>query len=572
MPDLNIVLAGAAGQGVQSAAAILGKTLLRLGFFVYTTQDYQSRVRGGHNFMRVRFSDQPMSAQVRSTNYLLALNEESLDIHLPNMLEDGLAFCMVEDKGEKTDPHIRALPKSVGPDAASGAKFVAVKLLSMLFTTLGYSPETLATAVNTHFGKRLKPELLKANLDAIEDVAGFVDKKDVHPLSFKPDPTESRMLVSGNEAIAMGMIAAGVGVYAGYPMTPSTSVMTELAKVGPKLGIVVEQTEDEIASLNAAIGASYAGARAACGTSGAGICLMSEAVGLAGMTETPVVILAAQRPGPAVGMATRTEQSDLLFICHASQGEFPRAVISPAFHSCGFYMTAHAFNLAEKWHIPVFVMDDQAYADSQYTTREFDLTQVSIDRGPIAEEPDEMTVLERYQLTDTGVSPRAIPTLSKWLIACDSHEHDEVGHLTDNPDNRNRQMDKRMRKLNGIASEFPGPQIWPEPAEDMIICWGSTSGPVVEAIGALREQGKDISVAIFRYLFPVPVEKVHEALDGAKRLFTFEMNATGQLGKLLRMEAGITTEKHIGKVDGRALTVEEAIEMIEKALYEGGDQ
>jgi 2-oxoglutarate ferredoxin oxidoreductase subunit alpha len=566
MADLNIIIAGAAGQGVQSAGEILGKTLLRLGFYVYATQDYQSRVRGGHNFMRIRFGDRPLIAQVRHSNYLLALNEESLRLHLPDLDPQGLALCMTDDQGAVDDPRIRALADEVGPRSARGEKFVGVKLLSLLFTALGFGPATLSGAVQAEMGKRLKPELLQANLEAIAAVAAVVAKGDVHPLPFGPDPSEPRMLVSGNDAISLGMVAGGVGVYASYPMTPASSIMESLAAFGPRVGVAVEQTEDEIAALNLAIGAAYAGARAAAGSSGAGMCLMSEAMGLAGITETPVVIIDGQRPGPAVGMATRTEQSDLLFLVHASQGEFPRAILAPADHADGFYLAAEAFNLAERWHIPVFLMDDQAYADALRSVPEFDVSRVKIDRGPLAPEPETPQVLRRYEVTESGVSPRAYPALSKWIVCCDSHEHDEYGRLTDNLQNRDRQNHKRMKKLDGIAAEFPGPEIVGDPDGTLLLCWGSTVGPVLEALEQLRGRGHRLGVAIFRHLFPVNAPKVQAALSPAKRLITIEMNYRGQLGQLLRMEAGIATHGHIGKTDGRGFTVEDVVARVEPLL------
>ncbi|HPM76902.1 MAG TPA: 2-oxoacid:acceptor oxidoreductase subunit alpha [bacterium] len=570
MAHLNIVLAGAAGQGVQSAAEILGKTLQRLGYHVYTTQDYQSRVRGGHNFMRIRFSDRPLLAAVKPIDYLLALNEESLDIHLPQLTANGLALCMVEDQGDTEDARLRALSEDVGPTAAKGAKFVGVKLLSMLMTAIGFSPEVLKESVKLQFGKRLKPEVLQANLDAIEAVARSMSAADIHPLPFAPAATGEHLFVTGNECITLGMIAAGVGVYAGYPMTPSTSILNFLAGAGPSAGIAVEQVEDEIAALNLAVGAAYAGARAAAGSSGAGMCLMSEAIGLAGITETPVVVVDAQRASPAVGMATRTEQSDLLFMCHASQGEFARAVLAPALHEDGFYLAAEAFNLADRWQTPVILMDDMAYADAIRTVDEFDLSPVTIDRGAIAPEPDDVSVLRRFEPTATGVSPRAFPVLSKWLVAVDSHEHDEVGHLTDNIENRNRQHAKRLRKLAGLAAEMPGPEIVGDADGTLLLCWGSTAGPLLEGAQRLRDQGHNVGVAIFRYLYPMNVEKIVAALSSAKRLLTVEGNELGQLGRLLRMETGLAVDGHIAKTDGRIFTVDDIVELVESRL--GGER
>ncbi len=467
-----------------------------------------------------------------------------------------------------TDERIRALPKTVGPASARSARFVGVKLLAMLFTILGFPPTTLAEAVQTELGDRLKPEVLQANLDAINDVSAFVERRDIAPLTFRPgsEGQNGRMLVSGNLSMAMGMIAAGIGVYAGYPMSPATSFMDYFASFGRDLGIAVEQTEDEIAALNTALGAAYAGARAAAGTSGSGISLMTEAIGLAGISETPVVIVDAQRPGPAVGMATRTEQSDLMFVVHASQGEFPRVVVAPAGHEDGFYMAAETFNIAERWQVPVFLMSDQALSDSEATVEEYDLSRVTIDRGPVAPEPDEPRILDRYRVTESGVSPRAYPLLSKWIVAQDSHEHDENGHLTDNAANRVRQVNKRMRKLEGIAASFPGPEVIHPEAKTLLLCWGSTSGPVLEGVELLRREGYDLGVAVFRHLYPMNKERVRTALAGDRRLITMEMNYTGQLGQLLLLETGITTQGHIAKVDGRIITVEDVLARVKDFL------
>jgi len=569
MPDLNIVIAGGAGQGVQSAAGILGKTLFRLGYFVHAAQDYQSRVRGGHNFMAIRFSDRPLDAPVRRTDFLLALNAESIAIHLPHLPPQGLVLCMEKDKGGLADPRIRALSEQVGPEAARSEKFVAIKLLGMLFTLLGFGPETLRGAARSEFEKRLKPEVLQANLEAIDAASAAVEARDLRPLPFQAQPLGDHLLISGSDAMALGMIAAGVGVFFSYPMTPATPLLNTLAQYGPKVGIAVEQVEDEVSALNAAVGASYAGARAAVASSGAGMCLMSEAMGLAGITETPVVIVDGQRSGPSTGMATRTEQGDLLFVIHASHGEFPRAVLAPAGIDDAFHLTAEAFNIADRWQVPVFVMSDLFFADKEGTVREFDLSRVTIDRGAIAPEPAAPELLRRYEVTESGVSPRAFPVLSQWIVACDSHEHDEVGHLTDNVENRRRQFAKRMRKLAGIAASFPGPEVLGAPADDLVVCWGSTAGPALEAAEILRARGRKIAVAVFRHLYPLNLERVRQALAGFRRIVSLEGNYSGQLGKLLQMEACIPIHRHIGKVDGRPFTVEDVLESVEKIL--GGE-
>jgi 2-oxoglutarate/2-oxoacid ferredoxin oxidoreductase subunit alpha len=467
--------------------------------------------------------------------------------------------CMVDDAADIIDERLRPLPADIGPAKASNPKFVGMKLIAMLTEMIGFTRQNLVDAVQIHFGKRLKPELLDLNFEAIEAASDFVAVKDRHELPFTPNPEARRMFVDGHEALALGLIAGGLGVYAGYPLSPSTSVMNTVARFAKQMGIAVEQVEDEIAAANVVCGAAYAGARAATATSGAGIALMSEAVGLAAMSETPLVIIDAQRPGPSTGMATRTEQSDLMQVIHSSQGEFPKAVIAPAFHRDAFYMGAEAFNLAERWQMPVFIMTDQAFADSQRTVDEFDPSRIVIDRGPIAAEPAESGLLPRYAITESGVSPRAYPTLSKWIVQQDSHEHTEVGHLSDNIENRNAQFEKRMRKLDRLRAEIPGPEMIGDLDDTIFLCWGSTAGPLIEAAQMLREEGHKLGVAVFRHLFPMNRRLVRRALAPAERLFTFECNATGQLGQVLLLETGMATTGHIGKIDGRIFTVKDAL-------------
>jgi len=569
MTDINVVIAGAAGQGVQGAITILGKVLLRSGFHLYATHDAQSRIRGGHNFSSVRFSDRPLGAGVRRIDFLLALNHESLTRHMNHLTPEGMAFCVAGAEGEIDDGRLSVLPGNIGPEGAGRLQFHGVKLLAMLTGRLNLSRQLLSDAVRERFGKTKGEAIIDLNLQAIDAVITHMEQGTSRAVALPAMTTASnRIMISGHEAVALGMIAAGIGVYAGYPMSPATAIMNLLAENGPDLGIAVEMVEDEIAAVNMAIGASFAGVRAATGTSGAGISLMTEAIGLAGISETPLVIVDGQRSGPSTGMATRTEQSDLLFVVHASQGEFPRAVLAPTDPEDCFYLTAEAFNIADQWQVPVFVMTDHNLADAQAALEEYDLTRVTIDRGPMAPEPGEVRCLERYKISTSGVSPRAFPVVSQWLVAQDSHEHDEFSRLTDNPEIRVRQVDKRMRKLAGMAASFPGPEvIYPE-ATTMLLCWGSTVGPVREALEILRARGHDLGVAVFRHLFPMNRKKVRAALADKKRLLTVEANYTGQLGKLMLLETGLATAGHIAKYDGRLFTVEDVLARVGEVLEE----
>jgi 2-oxoglutarate ferredoxin oxidoreductase subunit alpha len=489
------------------------------------------------------------------------LNEESLSRHRNDLTEDGSIFCVEEVAGNFQDDRLQVLPAELGPEEARNPKFYGIKLLALLTCRLGLSQDLLAQVIRERFADKGE-KLIDLNLQVIAAVFDSPWPKEKQAAGLSMITAESRLLISGHEAVALGMIAAGVGVYASYPISPSTAILNVLAECGPELGITVEIAEDEIGAANLAIGASYAGVRAAVGTSGAGISLMCEAIGLAGITETPLVLVDGQRSGPATGMATRTEQGDLLFAVHASHGEFPRAILAPTGPEDAFYLTAEAFNIAERWQIPVFILTDHALADAQSIVAEFDLSRLSIERGEMAPETGEVEELARYRVTESGISPRAFPVVSKWLVFQDSHEHDERGSLTDNPENRQRQMEKRMRKLTGLAETFPAPEVIHAEATTLIICWGSTVEPVLEAVEHLRQQGYALGVAIFRYCYPMNRELVRAALQKAERLISVEANFTGQLGKLLLLETGLASIGHIGKSDGRLFTVEDVVSRV----------
>ena len=561
MKDINVVIAGAAGQGILRVTTIFGLVLLRSGYYLYANQDAESRIRGGHNFSSIRFSDRPLKAGVKRIDFLLSLNEDSLSRHLSDLTKDGSVLCVEEVAGNLQDDRLQTIPAELGPEGSRPAKFYGIKLLALLTRHLGFSQDLLAQVVREKFAAKGE-KLVDLNLQIIAAVFDSPWPKEKQVVGQSTNTSESRLLISGHEAVALGMIAAGIGVYSSYPISPATTILNVLAECGPELGIAVEIAEDEIGAANLAIGASYAGVRAAVGTSGAGISLMCEAIGLAGITETPLVLVDGQRSGPATGMATRTEQGDLLFAVHASQGEFPRAILAPTGPEDAFYLAAEAFNIAERWQIPVFILTDHTLADAQSIVAEFDLSSLSIDRGEMAPETDEVQELARYRVTESGISPRAFPVVSKWLVFQDSHEHNERGFVTDNPANRLSQMEKRMRKLTGLADTFPAPEVIHSEASTLILCWGSTVGPVLEAVELLRQRGYDLGVAIFRYCYPMNRKLVRTALQNAERLISVEMNFSGQLGKLLLLETGLASIGHIGKNDGRLFTVEDVVSRV----------
>ena len=378
-----------------------------------------------------------------------------------------------------------------------------------------------------------------------------------------------RMLINGNEAVALGALAAGCRFVSAYPMTPSTTIMEYMAGKAADLGIVVVQPEDEISAINMVVGAAYAGVRAMTATSGGGFCLMAEGLGLAGMTETPVVIVDGQRAGPAIGLPTRTEQGDLLFALHASHGDFPRVVMAPAGVEDAFWLTVKAFNLAEQYQVPVIILTDQYLASSYATTDRFDLSRVEIRRGPLLAEtdPSKLARYRRYQMTDSGISPRAFPMLSTALVVADSDEHDEEGHLIEDAATRTAMVLKRQRKLDGLVREMSGPRTHGPPGADItLIGWGSTLGALKEAVEMAAEHGLSVNLVHFSEIWPFPAEAAERALQGVGRTFTVESNATGQFARLLRAETGHQVSGSILRFDGRPFSPARILEQLSKEV------
>jgi 2-oxoglutarate ferredoxin oxidoreductase subunit alpha len=443
------------------------------------------------------------------------------------------------------------IAKELGNSRVSGS--IAVGAVLKLF---GENLDQVKDVLHTF----VKQQYLDINLKAVIEGYHSVSERFPHQDGTYGD----WMLISGSKAVALGAIAAGLRFYSAYPMSPSTAVMEAIASNADEAGIVVEQAEDEIAAINMAIGASYAGVRAMTGTSGGGFSLKVEALGLSGMAEIPLVVIDVQRPGPATGLPTRTEQSDLQFMIHAAQGEFPRMVIALRNPSDAFYQTVRAFHLAEKYQIPVIILSDQYVGDTTSTVEPFSPEKILI-AEPAAEYSGEEYL--RYKYTDNGISPRLIPGKTEHLVAIDSDEHDESGRITESALVRTRMMDKRMKKLEGLKQELQEPDfIGPDNFDTLLIGWGSTWGPIEEAVSLLNEDKKDRYAAlIFGDIYPLPTKRLQEMAAKAHRIINIEQNATGQLAGLIQEETGITCDDSILKYDGRQISGEE----IARCIREG---
>ena len=552
------MIGGEAGQGVQSAGFILAKTFSRAGYFVFTDQDYESRVRGGHNFYRIRVGDSEVAAISEPIDILVALNEESIDLHLDELTSDGTAIVN-SDEVKRAGANMFAVPFNQLTDDKIMVNTVA---LGVALGILGFDISILEKILEEQYGTG---EAGSDNVKAARSGYDYARKNYQSGFSSRlPQSSNiSKMLLSGNEAIALGAMAAGCRYVSSYPMTPSTSIMEYIAARADEYGIVVMQAEDEVAAINNIVGAGYAGVRSMTTTSGSGFCLMVEGLGLAGITETPVVIVDAQRPGPAVGLPTRTEQGDLQFALTAHHGEFPRFVLAPANIVDCFWLTVEAFNLADIYQTPVIFLTDQYLASSYTTVDKFDLSKILIDRGELySGAPSEY---RRHAITESGISPRAFPGVSQALVVTDSDEHDEYGHLTEDAEIRNEIVLKRLRKLSGLDRNILEPwRYGNENPETLLIGWGSSYGAVREAVDILNKKGMNAGMINLNHLSPFPVEAVADVINNASKSIVIEGNATGQLAKMIRTETGKKVDGKILKFDGRPISPGYIVEKLEK--------
>ncbi len=547
----NLLIGGAAGQGIDTTAAILEKLLKRAGYSVFTMRDFMSRIRGGHNFCTIRFGTETVRSHNNRFDGIIAMNRETVDLHKDELSENGFILC--DEKLGVQDSRAVALnmddrAKALGNPRVAGS--IAIGAVLKLF---GESLEK----VEDVFKEAVHPQYLDVNMKAVQEGYGLTEKR----FSHYDGPYGDWLLISGSKAMALGALAAGLKFYSAYPMSPSTAIMEYLAGKSREAGVVVEQAEDEIAGINMAIGASFAGARAMTGTSGGGFSLKVEALGLSGMAEIPLVVANVQRPGPVTGLPTRTEQSDLKFVISASQGEFPRMVIAVRDQEDAFYQTARAFDIAERYQIPVILLSDQYLGDATTTVKPFDLS--GIQTAEPGREWNEEEYL-RFRFTENGISPRLVPGKVNAFVSADSDEHDERGTITESADMRNRMMEKRMGKIDLLKQELKEPDfIGPEEFDTLLLGWGSLKGPLYEAVEALnKNSGEKYAALVFGDIYPLPEKLLLEKANKAKRIINVEQNYTGQLAQLVRETTGIACAGSVLKYDGRQLSGEEIARLV----------
>ncbi|MBC5811220.1 MAG: 2-oxoacid:acceptor oxidoreductase subunit alpha [Candidatus Eremiobacteraeota bacterium] len=572
--DIEIMFGGQAGDGSLTTGDLIAGVFKRMGLEVYTYKDFPSRIRGGHTNYVIRAGRHPNYGMADFVDGLVAFDLEAVEAHIEEMRPGG--FVIFDNTSETVPDHVKRpdvtwyeIPLAKIAKEDLGLELVRNTIsLGVLGALIGMDPQIMRTDV-TGVYKRKGDKVVDINMRAIqagEDYvkAHFAEWPSGYALEAARDG--ERLLMMGNDAIGYASLVAGCRFIAGYPITPATDILEWMAKYGPKYGAVTIQAEDELAAITMTLGASFTGVRAMTATSGPGQALMTEAIGLAGVLEIPVVVVECARTGPSTGMPTKTEQSNLNHLVFSGHGEIPKIVISPGTVEDSFYLTALAFNLAEKYQMPVFVLTEQALCQSKATLPVLDLSRVKIDRGKLQTDPVVFGEYKRFAFTEDGVSPRVIPGVEGGMHLAPGSEHNELGVITENPKNRARMMEKRMGKMVSAKPDLPAPLVHGDKnARIAVIGYGANRGPIVEAQTRLAAAGTATKFLEMRTLWPFPEEEVRAFIEETDHVFVVENNFTGQLERLVRYVVGPLERMHsVLKYNGRPFRPIEVIEPIER--------
>ncbi|MCX8166863.1 MAG: 2-oxoacid:acceptor oxidoreductase subunit alpha [Candidatus Micrarchaeota archaeon] len=558
--DFAVCAGGPAGTGIITIGETLGKLFQRMGWYVFTHDKYQSIIKGGHNAIYTRICEEQIYAHRHDVDILIALDKLSIERHINELTEKGVVIynkkAVSEYNYSKTGIGIDFEEMATKCGNVKYSNMVAVGCVLALIDESQITLNYLEKILEQKFGKKGK-EVVEGNMNAVRAGYNFVKENNIHVETARINPKDQKnhLFLTGNQAIVLGAIKAGVKLLAQYPMTPASSILDTMASYELAKNIVVRQPEDELACMNMIVGAGAAGIRALTATSGGGFSLMVEALGFAAIAEVPCVIVESQRSGPSTGMPTHHDQADLRFVMHASQGDFPRIVITPGCVSECFYLTYEAFNLAEKYQTPVIILVDKYLSSSFQTVDYFKMDGLKIDRGALLsdEEAERVTNYKRYLVTESGISPRIIPGQKNGMHVDSSYEHDETGYTTEDPIERDKQVLKRARKLENFPEEISSPKIYGNPnANVAVVCWGSTKMPAQEAIKILKKEGIEVAVVHYRYVLPFPVNKTLQILSKYDYLVNVECNYSSQFHGVLKEFTGIDIpkENNLNKFNG----------------------
>lgn len=565
-------IGGEAGFGILTSGTVFSKIATRSGYHIFDYIEYPSLIRGGHNAYEVVVSDEEVYGFKPDIDCLVCLNKDTFTFHNQRLTPKSIVIYDPDEfqpEGECIKvavPFKKMLSELKGQAVMKNTIAVGVSL-----AVLGAELELFETMIGELFGRKgelvvsFNKQFAQKGYEYVKTTySTFIQK-----ILIQKQKDDETLVLTGNDAFALGAAVADCRFYAAYPMTPSSTVLTTLASWQEKTGMVVRHSEDEIAVINNALGSSFAGVRSAVGTSGGGFALMVESLSFAGIAELPIVVFLSQRPGPATGMPTWTEQGDLLFAVHSGHGEFPKMVFAPGDVKEMVEITAKAFNIADMYQTPVIVMSDMFLSESHksYAKKEFNefVAGYNVDRGAYIRTPTETPYL-RYKITSDGISPRLVPGAKGFYYQANSYEHIEDGHTTEEAKPRRDQVDKRERKWKTyFEKHFERPHTYGplEEAQTVLVSWGSTKGPILEAMKDPRMIEKKIAYIHFTHLYPLDTEKIKAMFDQNKRYIVIENNSFGQFTRLLQMETGIELKDKVLKYDGRPFRADEIIERLE---------
>jgi 2-oxoglutarate ferredoxin oxidoreductase subunit alpha len=549
MKDISVLIGGKAGDGINSAGALVAQLLNYLGYGIYLYFDYPSLIRGGHNFAIIRGSEQSVGTCWNTVDFILALDNVTIEQHRDKRTrETAIIFNADVVKSAGQGIPVQAI--------LTGEKAPAIMGNSAIIGGFAKAAGIEWNVVEAVFKAHI-PKGVDLNLNVAK--RAYDQGENVHPVSKGIQPP--RPLLTGNEAIGLGMVKGGLDAYVSYPMTPSSSLLHFLAENQERFGITVIHPENEIAVILMALGFAYAGKRSAVGTSGGGFCLMTEGLSLSGMAELPLVLVVSQRTGPSTGLPTYTGQSDLQFVLHAGQGEYPRLIVAPGDAQEALFWSEIAMNMAWKFQIPAFILTDKTLSEGTY----------SIDTVPIADVRREnppgwlgTSPYLRYRDVPSGISPLAFPGMKDAVIKVNSYAHDEAGISTEAADRVVQMTKKRLHKGESLAEEmhqYPCVALSGDPdASTALLCWGSTKG-VCNEIASL------LGLRVIRpiLLSPFPVAHLKNALKGVTKLIAVEENATAQLATLAG-QYGIVPDNRILRYDGRPFSPDDLLSQVKEVI------
>ncbi|RFU67848.1 2-oxoacid:acceptor oxidoreductase subunit alpha [Bacillus sp. V59.32b] len=559
--QLSWKVGGQQGEGIESTGEIFSIALNRLGYYLYGYRHFSSRIKGGHTNNKIRVS----TAQTRSISddldILVAFDQETIDVNYQELHAGGVIIADSKFnpvRPQDTDAAMYAIPFTEMATELGTSLMKNMIAVGASSAVLGLDITVFNEVVEEIFGRKGE-QIVQKNLDAIKAGYDHLTEKlgeKVGAMQLEKADGQKRLFMIGNDAIALGALAGGTRFMAAYPITPASEIMEYLIKKLPAVGGTVIQTEDEIAAATMAIGANYGGIRAITASAGPGLSLKMEAIGLSGITETPLVIIDTQRGGPSTGLPTKQEQSDLMAMIYGTHGEIPKIVMAPSTVEEAFYDTAEALNLAEEYQCPVIVLSDLQLSLGKQTVQPLDYSKIEIRRGKLVSEelpePENGQYFKRYEVTESGISPRVLPGTKNGIFHVTGVEHDETGKPSESAGNRIAQMDKRMRKIENIAFKTPVYKNTPHAEADLLIVgFISTRGVIEEAMERLAADGIKVNHAHIRLIHPFPADEMLPLVQSAKRVVVIENNATGQLANILKMNVGnVTKIKSILKYDG----------------------